>query len=111
MAARCGWSTRMRPKRLEELIGGSLHWIVKHRLIARQQILRIEDRKDGRIDIVVAGALELIPPAPKRAHQGWRYLTDDDVPTDDWRRPRRPPAAALRQARRAWVWSECLPGV
>ena len=76
-------ATRMRPKRMEELIGGSLHWIVKHRLIGRQQILRFEDRKDGRIDIVLAGRLELIPPAPKRAHQGWRYLEDADAPTAD----------------------------
>ena len=74
--------TRMRPKRMEELIGGQLHWIVKHRLIGRQQILRFEDRKDGRIDIVLLGKLEVIPPAPKRAHQGWRYLTDEDVPVE-----------------------------
>ena len=75
--------TRMRPKRMEELIGGAIHWIVKHRLIGRQQILRFEDRKDGRIDIILSGALELIPPAPKRAHQGWRYLTDEEMPDDD----------------------------
>ena len=75
--------TRMRPKRMDELIGGSIHWIVKHRLIGRQQILRFEDRKDGRIDIILSGALELIPPAPKRAHQGWRYLTDEEMPDDD----------------------------
>ena len=75
-------ATRMRPKRADELIGGALHWIVKHRLIARQEILRIEDRSDGRIDIVLSGTLELIPPSPKRAHQGWRYLTDGDVPAD-----------------------------
>ena len=74
--------TRMRPKRMEELIGGSLHWIVKHRLIGHQQILRFEDRKDGRIDIVLSGDLELIPPSPKRAHQGWRYLEDQAVPLD-----------------------------
>ena len=74
--------TKMRPKRMEELIGGSLHWIVKHRLIGHQQILRFEDRKDGRIDIVVSGELELIPPSPKRAHQGWRYLEDQAVPLD-----------------------------
>ena len=67
-------ATRMRPKRADELIGGSMHWIVKHRLIGRQQILRFEDRNDGRIDIVLSGTLELIPPSPKRAHQGWRYL-------------------------------------
>ena len=74
--------TRMRPKRMEELIGGSLHWIVKHRLIGRQTILRFEDRKDGRIDIVLAGDLELIPAIPKRAHQGWRYLADEGVPDE-----------------------------
>jgi hypothetical protein len=75
--------TRMRPKRMDELIGGSLHWIVKHRLIGRQQILRFEDRKDGRIDIVLSGSLELIPPSPKRAHQGWRYLEAANAPTED----------------------------
>lgn len=73
--------TRMRPKRMEELVGGSLHWIVKHRMIGRQQILRIEDRSDGRIDIILAGALELIPPAPRRAHQGWRYLEESSAPS------------------------------
>src|SRR5688572_4762581 len=75
--------TRMRPKRMEELIGGQLHWIVKHRLVARQEILRFEDRKDGRIDIVLSASLELIPAVPKRAHQGWRYLSDDDAPSED----------------------------
>jgi hypothetical protein len=74
--------TRMRPKRMEELIGGSMHWIVKHRLIGRQTILRFEDRKDGRIDIVLAGTLELIAPTPRRAHQGWRYLAEEEVPVD-----------------------------
>ncbi len=67
---------------MEELVGGSIHWIVKHRLIARQQILRFEDRKDGRIDIVLSGELELIPPSPKRAHQGWRYLEAANAPTE-----------------------------
>jgi hypothetical protein len=75
-------ATRMRPKRTDELIGGSMHWIVKHRLVARQQILRFEARKDGRIDIVLSGTLELIPPAPKRAHQGWRYLDEAEAPTN-----------------------------
>jgi hypothetical protein len=75
--------TRMRPKRIDELIGGSLHWIVKHRLVARNRILRFEDRKDGRIDIVLSASLELIPAVPKRAHQGWRYLSDEDAPGTD----------------------------
>ena len=66
--------TRLRPKRMDELVGGSLHWIVKHRIIARQQILRFEDRSDGRIDIVCSAELVVVPALPKRGHQGWRYL-------------------------------------
>jgi hypothetical protein len=72
--------TRMRPKRATELIGGSLYWIVKHRLIACQQILRFEEREDGRIDIVCSGELIVVPPRARRAHQGWRYLEDADAP-------------------------------
>jgi hypothetical protein len=75
--------TRMRPKRMEELIGGSIHWIVKHRLVGRQKILRLEDRRDGRVDIVVSAELELIAPYPKRAHQGWRYLEAANAPGEN----------------------------
>ena len=74
--------TRMRPKRCDELIGGSLYWIVKHRLVACQQILRFDDRADGRIDIVCSGELVLIPASPKRAHQGWRYLEEASAPSE-----------------------------
>ena len=75
--------TRMRPKRMAELVGGSLHWIVKHRIVARQQILRFDDRSDGRIDIVCSAELVAVPPKPKRAHQGWRYLEEGDAPTGE----------------------------
>ncbi len=75
--------TRMRPKRMDELIGGSLHWIVRHRIVARQEILRIDDRPDGRIDIVCSGELVMLPAVPKRAHQGWRYLEDEVSEEDD----------------------------
>ena len=75
--------TRMRPRRMAELIGGSLYWIVKHRLVACQQILRFDDRSDGRIDIVCSGELVVIPASPKRAHQGWRYLEEDGAPSLD----------------------------
>jgi len=75
--------TRMRPKRMAELIGGSLHWIVKHRIVARQEILRFEERTDGRIDIICSADLVLVPAKPKRAHQGWRYLEEKDAPTGE----------------------------
>ena len=74
------FATRFRPKRADELVGGKLHFIVKHTLVARVEILRFEDRSDGRVDIVCVASLERVHPQPKRAHQGWRYLTDADAP-------------------------------
>ena len=74
------FTTRFKPKRADELIGGKLHFIVKHMLVARVQILRFDDRSDGRVDIVCVADLERVHPQPKRAHQGWRYLADDDAP-------------------------------
>ena len=73
-------ATRMRPKRASELVGGNLYWIVKHRLVAALEILRFEDREDGRIDIVCSAELIAVSPRPRRAHQGWRYLEDSDAP-------------------------------
>ena len=74
--------TRMRPKRAAELIGGSLYWIVKHRMIACQQILRFDDREDGRIDIVCTDQLLPVTPIARRAHQGWRYYEADADASD-----------------------------
>jgi hypothetical protein len=74
-------ATRMRPKRAAELVGGNLYWIVKHRLIAGLEILRFEDREDGRIDIVCSAELRTVAPMPRRAHQGWRYLEEADAPS------------------------------
>lgn len=74
------FATRFRPKRADELVGGKLHFIVRHTLVARVEILRFEDRSDGRIDIVCVADLERVHPQPKRAHQGWRYLADADAP-------------------------------
>ena len=74
-------ATRMRPKRADELIGGNLYWILKHRIVAGLEIRRIEDRPDGRIDILCSAELVPVTPLPKRAHQGWRYLEDQDAPT------------------------------
>jgi len=75
--------TRMRPKRADECVGGYLHYIVKHRIIARIQILRFEERRDGRIDIVCSDQVEIVSPMPRRAHQGWRYLEDKEAPSVD----------------------------
>jgi len=76
-------ATRMRPKRSDELIGGNLYWIVRHAIIAGLEILRFEDREDGRIDIICSAELRTVSPMPRRAHQGWRYLEDADAPSSD----------------------------
>jgi hypothetical protein len=75
--------TRFRPKRESELIGGSLYWIVKHRLIARQEILGFADDPDGKkCRIILSAELRPVRAHPKRAHQGWRYLPGADAPAD-----------------------------
>ena len=77
--------TRFMPKRAEELIGGSLYWIIKHRLIARQQILgfsMIETPWGQKCRIGLTPGPIPIRPLPRRAHQGWRYLEAPDAPPD-----------------------------
>jgi hypothetical protein len=75
-------TTRYRPTRHAELIGGSLYWIIKHQLVARSRILRFEEDERGHCLIRLEEALVPIRLRPKRAHQGWRYLTDADAPVD-----------------------------
>jgi hypothetical protein len=75
--------TRFMPKRADELVGGSLFWIVKQRLAARQTILGFEIRPSDRKTIIRLDP-ELVPvrALARRGHQGWRYLAADDAPPD-----------------------------
>ncbi|MGX7895809.1 DUF1489 family protein [Tsuneonella sp. HG222] len=75
-------TTRYLPKRHEEMIGGSLYWILQHAIVARCEILGFEQRPDGRWTIRLEGKLRLVHPKAKRAHQGWRYLAEKDAPAD-----------------------------
>lgn len=75
-------TTRYLPKRHAEMIGGSLFWIHRHQLVARSPILGFEEAEGGRTAIVIAARLIDVHPVPRRAHQGWRYLDDKDVPRD-----------------------------
>ena len=74
--------TRFRPKRADELIGGSIFWIIKHRIAARQTIIGFADGDDRRTVIRLDPLLVPVRARPKRAHQGWRYLAADDAPRD-----------------------------
>ena len=75
-------TTRYRPTRHAELIGGSLYWIVKHRLVGRQEILGFAESEDRRCLIELDARLVPVLTQPRRAHQGWRYLDAKDAPAD-----------------------------
>ena len=79
--------TRMYPKRADEILGGgSLYWVIKGEILARQQFINIEQvaGSDGilRCAFVLNHDIIRTHPAPRRAFQGWRYLNSDDCPPD-----------------------------
>ena len=75
-------TTRYRPKRFEEIIGGSLFWILKHRLVGRSEIVAFDEAEGGKTDIVIKARVIATVAQPKRAHQGWRYLEAANAPAD-----------------------------
>ena len=75
--------TRFRPTRADELVGGSLYWIVKQRIAARQTILGFELRESDRKTIIrLDPELVLVRAMARRGHQGWRYLAQAEAPAD-----------------------------
>ncbi len=79
--------TRMWPKREAELLnGGSIYWVIKGVIQARQKILRLDehDRGDGirRCALVFEPELIRTEAALKRPFQGWRYLKPEEAPAD-----------------------------
>lgn len=79
--------TRMVPKREEELLdGGSLYWVIRGEIAAREKLIAIEPFRDkdgiGRCRIVMQPKVIGVVPRPMRAFQGWRYLTATDAPLD-----------------------------
>ena len=75
-------TTRYLPTRHVEMAGGSLYWIQSHAIIGRSPLIGFAPKDDGRQWIRLEPRLILVHPKPKRAHQGWRYLADADVPPD-----------------------------
>lgn len=76
-------SSRRLPRR--PLAGGSIFWIIRHMLVARQRIIGVDAAADerGALAIIRLG-LEIVPvcPLPCRSHQGWRYIALPDWPVD-----------------------------
>ena len=79
--------TLQTPKRRDQVLdGGSLYWVIKGFVLARQRIL---DLRPGRKDdgtpccaIVYDEELVATRPQARRAFQGWRYLSPADAPAD-----------------------------
>ena len=85
-------TTRMVPKRAEEIIGGgSIYWVIRGEILCRERILDIRPFVDkdgvGRCRLVLDPKCVPVRPRPYRAFQGWRYLADKDAPPRS--RPRR----------------------
>jgi hypothetical protein len=79
--------TRMWPKRETEILsGGSLYWIIKGSVQARQRIVGLAARQgaDGinRCALVMDAEVIRTEHAPRRPFQGWRYLDPADAPRD-----------------------------
>lgn len=79
--------TRMWPKRADQILsGGSLYWVIKGFILARQRIEALEPREgaDGitRCAIVMSPEIIRTQSVPRRPFQGWRYLATVDAPPD-----------------------------
>ncbi|MBH68207.1 MAG: lysophospholipase [Rhodospirillaceae bacterium] len=79
--------TRNRPKRAAEIIqNGSLFWVMRRQIRARQLILRIEEVNDAegrkRCGLILDSSIIRTEPKPCRPFQGWRYMELADSPPD-----------------------------
>ncbi|MEC8109683.1 MAG: DUF1489 domain-containing protein [Pseudomonadota bacterium] len=79
--------TRNRPRRAAEILnGGSIYWIIRGVISARQNIIDLVEvqRADGQVacGLVLSPDLVATVPAKMRIFQGWRYLETEDAPAD-----------------------------
>jgi hypothetical protein len=80
-------TTRMVPTRAAELLaGGSLYWVIKGEIAARQRLTDIREFNDKegvrRCQLVLEPKVVPVVPRPRKAFQGWRYLAGKDAPGD-----------------------------
>jgi hypothetical protein len=86
-ASRHAHVNRMAPKRAADILdGGSLYWVIKGQIGARQRVVDIEPFIDsdgiGRCRLWLDGDVVAVAPRPMRAFQGWRYYEAKSAPPD-----------------------------
>lgn len=79
--------TRMAPKRDADVLdGGSIYWVIRGEIAARERIVAIEPFRDAgginRCRLVMQPKVIAVSPRPMRPFQGWRYFKSDDAPPD-----------------------------
>ena len=79
--------TRIGPRRQDELLdGGSIYWVIRRAVQARQRILELRtvtcDDGIDRCEIILDPQIVQTRRQPRRPFQGWRYLGVDDAPPD-----------------------------
>lgn len=78
--------TRNTPKKAKELLdGGSLYWVIKGIICARQRLLELRPivyNDAPHCGLVYDSTLIRVSPRPHRPFQGWRYLAFKDTPPD-----------------------------
>jgi hypothetical protein len=82
-----GHRTFQTPKRRDDLLGGgSLYWVIKGMIQARQKLVDLGEgiKDDGSpcCLFILDKALVPVRPVPRRPFQGWRYLDSADAPAD-----------------------------
>jgi hypothetical protein len=78
--------TRQTPKRAEELLaGGSLYWVIKGQIAARQKLVELRPLTQGgfaHCGLVYDKKLVPVLRRSRAAFQGWRYFDPADAPAD-----------------------------
>lgn len=78
--------TRHMPKRAEEVLdGGSIYWVIKGWLCARQRMLELRPityNNTPHCGLVYDPELIRVVPRRHRPFQGWRYFDPKDAPRD-----------------------------
>ena len=75
------------PKKHEAIVkSGSLYWVIKGVICARQKILSITKQEDPdgikRCKIFLDDSIIKTAPVRKKPFQGWRYLKKNRTPAD-----------------------------